>query len=371
MPKDTLLDRRVVADGASPQAIKYVDADVHPVVPRSKLLARLPTQWRSHVERYGGRMPYLGDLYPRAANQGMRADAWPEGDEAYPGTDPELARTQLLDEYGVSYAILNSVDVMMVYESPELSSAVARAVNDHLQEEWLDLDPRYLGAIAVPLESPAAAVAEIERRAGDERWVQVIVPASSLEPLGSRKYRPIFAAAAEAGLPVAMHLGGYDPHRGTGWPSYYIEEHVAYALGMESQLLNMVCDGLFAELPDLRVVVTECGVAWVVALRWALDGTWERMRGDLPHLDRRPSEIIHDHVWFTTQPIEEPDAPEHFEQALRHGRLTDRLLFSTDYPHWDFDSPTQALPRTLSKELRAQILHGNACALYDLPRRGS
>jgi uncharacterized protein len=352
---------------SAPPVIKYVDADVHPVVPPSKLEQRLPDRWRTHLERFGRRTPRLGDLYPRTANQGMRADAWPEGPEAYPGSDPVLARRQLLDEYGVNYAVLNCADLMICHEVLELSGALARAINDHLREEWLDLDTRFVGAIVVPVEAPGAAVAEIERLAGDDRWVQVIFPASTQEPMGARKYRPIFRAAAEAGLPVASHLGGYDPHRGTGWPSFYIEEHVAYALAMECQLLNMVCDGLFEEIPDLKVVLTECGVTWVVALRWALDNAWELLRDELPHLDRRPSEIIDEHVWFTTQPIEEPELPEHFLQAIQHGRLGDRLLFSTDYPHWDFDSPTQALPRSLPAELRQKIFAGNACRLYRLP----
>jgi predicted TIM-barrel fold metal-dependent hydrolase len=353
----------------APPGIKYVDADVHPVVPRSAVARRLPERWRAHYERYGSRTPYLGDLYPRAANQGMRADAWPEGPEAYPGSDPVLARRQLLDEYGVSYAVLNCADIMMVRETSEYAGALARAVNDHLRDEWLDLDPRFVGAIALPIDNPDAAVAEIERLAGDPRWVQAIIPASTAEPMGAVKYRPVFKAAAAAGLPVASHLGGYDPHRGTGWPSYYIEEHVGYALGMESQLLNMVCDGLFEDVPDLKLVLTECGVTWVVALRWALDGAYEQLRGEVPHLTRRPSEYVDEHVYFTTQPIDEPAEPKHLPQAVEHGRLRDRLLFSTDYPHWDFDAPTQALPRTFSAGTREQIFAGNACRLYGLPER--
>jgi predicted TIM-barrel fold metal-dependent hydrolase len=92
------------------------------------------------------------------------------------------------------------------------------------------------------------------------------------------------------------------------------------------------------------------------------------MREDLRQLSRRPSEYIREHVWFTTQPIEEPADPQHLVYAIGQAQLEDRLLFATDYPHWDFDSPTQALPRALPPELRRGILCENAVALYDLPR---
>ena len=121
-------------------------------------------------------------------------------------------------------------------------------------------------------------------------------------------------------------------------------------------------------MPDLRVVLTEGGVTWAIALRWSLDSAWELLRDEIPRAERRPSEVIHEHVWFTTQPIEEPDDPAQFTHALEHGELADRLLFATDYPHWDFDSPTQSLPRSVPKDVRAQILAGTACELYGLPR---
>jgi predicted TIM-barrel fold metal-dependent hydrolase len=124
---------------------------------------------------------------------------------------------------------------------------------------------------------------------------------------------------------------------------------------------------VFAAIPDLRIVMTEGGVAWSVALRWALDEAWSGLRDELPELERAPSDYIRDHVWFTTQPIEEPDDPGDFLRTIEQGRLTDRLLFATDYPHWDFDAPNQALPPGLAKETRARILAGTACELYGLP----
>jgi predicted TIM-barrel fold metal-dependent hydrolase len=140
---------------------------------------------------------------------------------------------------------------------------------------------------------------------------------------------------------------------------------------MQSQLTNFICEGAFDRFPKMRLVLTEAGVAWSAPLAWSLDSAWELLRQDTPPIDRLPSEILREHVWFTTQPIEEPDDPEEFTRVIRHAGLEDRLLFSTDYPHWDFDSPRQALPRSLGEDQRHKILAGNASELYGLPLRPS
>jgi predicted TIM-barrel fold metal-dependent hydrolase len=41
------------------------------------------------------------------------------------------------------------------------------------------------------------------------------------------------------------------------------------------------------------------------------------------------------------------------------------FLFSSDYPHWDFDNPRIALP-TLSQDWKDRILWRNAAELYGL-----
>ncbi len=41
------------------------------------------------------------------------------------------------------------------------------------------------------------------------------------------------------------------------------------------------------------------------------------------------------------------------------------LMFASDYPHWDFDSPTHAFPK-LPELLRQRIFHENARLFYGL-----
>jgi predicted TIM-barrel fold metal-dependent hydrolase len=39
-------------------------------------------------------------------------------------------------------------------------------------------------------------------------------------------------------------------------------------------------------------------------------------------------------------------------------------MFSTDYPHWDMDSPFEAMPPLLTRDVKRTILAGAATALY-------
>lgn len=351
---------------SEPTATLLVDSDIHPVLLPPELVRRLPSPWDEHYTTFGTRVPGLS--YPRLRNGGMRVDAWPEG--GFPGSDLSLTRTQLLDEYGIDVGILIPLaSHAWGAEARGFAGALCATGNDWIAEEWLDREPRLRATIDIPFEHPDLAVREIERRAGDPRFVQVLVSGNGEAQMGDAKYWPIYEAAAASGLPIACHVGGYESHHsGAGWPSYYIEDHLWLHSTVAQLTVSFISEGVFERFPSLQVVLVEGGITWAGPLMWAMDAAFARIGGELAHLQRKPSEYFRDHFWFTTQPIEEPDDPRQLVEALGFIDMPERILFASDYPHWDFDAPSRALPRVIAGDARDRIMGRNAARLYDLGR---
>lgn len=355
----TTLQRAAHAARTKPAII---DCDIHNELdsPRD-LHPYLPARWLEHLKTYGMRAP-SGAYYPRFLDR--RNDAHPPSGRA-PGSDCSFTRVQLLDEWNIAYGILNPLTGVGAQMNPEFDAALATAVNDWQAAEWLDQDDRLRASIIVPFEHADLAVAEIARRADDPRFVQVQFSGRPREPMGRRKYWPIYQACAERGLVVMSHAfgSGGQPITGAGWPSYYIEDHVGPSQSMQANLISMVVEGVFARFPSLRFISAENGFAWVPSLLWRLDATYDLLRDEVPHLRRRPSEYIREHVWFCTQPVEEPERPQDLPWLIAQIGA-DRLVFASDYAHWDWDAPDTAIPARLPEATRRAIYYDNARALY-------
>jgi uncharacterized protein len=110
-------------------------------------------------------------------------------------------------------------------------------------------------------------------------------------------------------------------------------------------------------------VLIESGFGWLPALGWRLDRNWKRLKDEVPHLRRAPSEYIREHLWVSTQPMEEAEDPDHLIEVMNWIGF-DRILFASDYPHWDFDDPFVALPPNLDAEQRRAIFSENAKRVY-------
>ena len=169
----------------------------------------------------------------------------------------------------------------------------------------------------------------------------------------------------------AKRLGlAVDMATGTGWPSYYLEEHVGPAQAMQANVTSMVMEGVFERFPNVNVVSAENGFGWMPSLCWRLDAAYSMLQSEVRHLRRPPSEYIRQHVFFCTQPMEEPENPQHFYDLLdMFGDAVSQIVFATDYPHWDADDPDEAFPVAIPPELQQKIYFDNAASLYGLKPR--
>jgi predicted TIM-barrel fold metal-dependent hydrolase len=191
-----------------------------------------------------------------------------------------------------------------------------------------------------------------------------------MAPYGQTQYHPILAAAERNGLAFAIHVGTEGsgtapPPTPAGYPSTYLEWRAGFGTALQAHLLSLLCEGVFERFPGLRVVLVEGGFLWLPPLLWRLDRNWRGLRSEVPWLRRRPSEYALEHVRLTTQPMDEPDDPEQLRQLVAMLPSDRMLLYSSDYPHWDFDSPRRALS-ALPAALRERIFALNARELYGL-----
>jgi uncharacterized protein len=84
---------------------------------------------------------------------------------------------------------------------------------------------------------------------------------------------------------------------------------------------------------------------------------------EVPWLDRAPAEVVKSNVRLTIQPCDGPPSEAMFEKLMEHMDSDELLLFSTDYPHWQFDGD-DALPAGISRSLTRKIMLDNPRATY-------
>ena len=132
----------------------------------------------------------------------------------------------------------------------------------------------------------------------------------------------------------------------------------------------MIYKGVFDRFPKLNMILGHMGELLPYNLqrldRYYLPQAWFRDDSMPPpkrNIQRKPSEYIRDHIWWTTQPMEDPERREHLFQMIEWVGW-DKLLFATDYPHWDFDDPSRVLPAGVSEENKQAFYLDNARRVY-------
>ena len=235
----------------------------------------------------------------------------------------------MLDPYNIAYGVLEPLLGGNTSRNLDEAAALCSAMNDWQAHEFVDPEPRLRASILVPQDDPDASVKEIEKRAGDWRFAQIQLGSKTSEPLGRRRYWPIFAAAQANDLSIGLHIGGTQNSAPSpsGWPQFYIEDHHMLVHSMQNQAASMILEGVFDAFPKLKVVLIEGGFAWAPSLGWRLDAHWAKMRDEVPQLKRKPSEYMRTNLWFATQPVEEPEHPDDLRQVFEWIGW-DRMVYS-------------------------------------------
>ncbi len=344
-----------------------IDTDIHPVVDARLVAEYLPQPWRMRWESGNAGSSSLGYWNPNGVR---RSDAVaPDGVPI--ASDPSHLSKLFFDVVGLEYGVLLAEPHQPLL-SPEMdyAAAVAGAINDVIIRHWLPVDARFKAAILVSPVDPYLAAKEIRRVGSKPGVVQVLLPSGARIPYGQRFYDPIYEAASELGLPVSIHPGTEGAGisgapTNVGYPSSYFEWHTGLITTYISHLISLVTEGTFQKFPSLKFVMVEGGVSWLPPLLWRFDKNWKALRRTTPWLSRPPSDIVREHVLLTTQPIEEPANGEELQQMLKMFDAEHMLMFSSDYPHWDGDTPSFA-GRHFHGALHSRVMSETARALYRL-----
>jgi predicted TIM-barrel fold metal-dependent hydrolase len=331
-----------------------VDADAHLLEQDGEIRRLLPEPWNratSYLPRDEGfNRTLFGTLGPRTA-----------------GPQQHLRD---MDVEGIDLAILYPSMGLFIGEvrTPEFEAAYCRAYNDWVAS-FCAVDRGRLKAVAlVPLQDVTAGCRELARAVGTLGLVGAMVPSSfryGPPNVGDPYFDPFYAEAERLGVPVAIHhTGGLtgDLHRFRHFLQIHLLSHVPEQM---AAVVAMVIGGVFERFPRLKVGFMEAGCGWVPFWLEHMDGEFAKRHRETPWLKRKPSEYIIDgSAYFGVEP-EETLLP-----LVASSIGAGKLLYASDYPHWDTDWPhtveTLVARTDLSDGQRRQIMCDNALAFYGL-----
>jgi predicted TIM-barrel fold metal-dependent hydrolase len=356
---------------------RLISADSHVNEPGDLWVKRVPAKLRDRaprLERFDDGDAWIIEGVSDPINFGMNACAGLEPEEMKGwmrfedmrkgGWDP-ATRLEEMSRDGV--------DAEVLYPTPRLSNAIIasrdtefhlamiRAYNDWISEFVAYAPERFGGLAILPNRGVEEAVAEIDRVL-DRPGIRGVV--MGCYPNGTLSIAPeddkVWAVLAERGVPLGIHVSLTQ-----SMPAAHRAKLPGYGRFFDApnRMIEMVFSGMFDRFPELDVVFAETDFGWVPYVKEQIDNNFQRLNPVSGFgLTRLPSEYIerHFHFGYMTDTF-----------GLRNMDFvgSERILWSSDYPHISADYPYSW--RTIQASLagvrppdRNNILHGNSERLY-------
>lgn len=387
-------------DSVAPTVERLVDADAHVLEPPDLWARYLEPRWRERalrIERGGdGRDQLVIDGRPARLTTpemlgdfgGMGRDLAEQATAALSGryaenapaaaVDP-AARLARLDGEGVERAILYpslGLQWPAECEDPAYLLAHTRAYNRWIEDFCAGSGGRLVPVAHLVLGDARDAATELRRavRAGARGGFLLPYTHDGL-PHGHPAHDPLFAAACDLDVPLAIHTG-VDPKRrdlhhrfdGVAWPEA-IPEGIWYLQVMFTQAVQQAFTTFFScatfdRFPALRLVVLEAGAGWIGFWMDRMDAMYRgSLRVTMPLRDL-PSSYVRRQCWLSADPDERSLA------RIADWVGGDRFLWASDYPHSDhaagYLDELRSLAGALGASARAGLLGANAVGAYRL-----
>jgi predicted TIM-barrel fold metal-dependent hydrolase len=328
-----------------------IDADGHIVEKNSDIRKHLAEPFS---KRTGALLPSDG----MDTNMGGRLGGLEENDLP--------TRLKDMDTEGIDTSVLFPTSSFAVNSFVERDYAVAyaRAYNDFVAE-FCKQSPRLKAVALVPLQDPKAAVAEANRAVTKLGLASIAVATQGMkEHLGSQTFWPLYEEMERLNVPLCVHNRREGPAGEIRFDSFIFMHTIGRPVETFIQFAGLMYGGVPERFPKLRVAFLECGVGWVPYWVERMDEEWEkRGKVEAPLCKHKPSEYIKQGNWFFAMEPEEETLPYVIERIG-----DDKIVFASDYPHWDGMFPhvtsTIRARKDISDRAKARVLGENAKRFY-------
>jgi len=257
----------------------------------------------------------------------------------------------------------------------DLARLCVEAYNDWQVDEWCaGSNGRLIPLCLVPLWDVELAAAEVRRNAA--RGVRAVAfselpPWLGLASIHSGYWDPLFAACAETGTVVAMHIGSGTRTVNSSEDAPEAVQAVNMFANSALSLIDFLFSGVLVRFPALKLLYAEAQIGWIPYVLERVDDVWDVHRG-----------------WSHSQDnVSDPPSQYYYRQVLscffkdgvgvenldRVGR--ENIAFETDYPHQDSTWPNthqvaKELFGDLDPETVFKIVRGNAIDFLGLEQLG-
>lgn len=277
-----------------------------------------------------------------------------------------------MDAMGIDYTVVFPTPMLTLGMHPlaEAEVQLGDAFNRWLTDRIIPQEPRIMALAYLPFNDPEACIRTVEEFGDKPGVIGFTVTSTRYRAVHDNAYMRLYAILEERGKPLTFHSGYNWGDESMKQCNRFISMHsISFVHFNLVHLTNWVINGLPERFPKLKVVWIESGLAWVPFTMQRLDHEFLMRSSEAPLLKRKPSDYMRE-MYYSSQPLERSNL-KLTEATFNAINAETQLLFSSDWPHWDFDLPAAItdLP-FLSEQAKRNILGLNALRLFNLPHPG-